>query len=348
MVHLVLAISAFLVLLIRNKKVLSFSFVILFVFAALRYDFGNDYDAYLAQFGYIKSGQYNSFDEEILFAWLNKISPSFSFLIVLTSAVFLYAVYVLIKNNVSLEYIGIAFLVFVINPYIFLMNLSAIRQSIAMAIFIFAVHFSKKKKIIPYIILIIIASLFHKSAIVLLPLYFVANEKKVKLWQIVAIVSVVLVLLLSPESLNQVITNFLEFFQDNNYNYYFSNDMQNSLRATLLSSVYLIYVLINIRKLDGGTLLYSKLYLIATIFAVLAYNISMATRLQMYFDVFSVVSLPGIIEYNYKNNKDFVSNLINVYVFPALILVIYILRYYSFFITPLWEDFRNYQTIFGA
>ena len=62
MVHLVLAISAFLVLLIRNKKVLSFSFVILFVFAALRYDFGNDYDSYLNCFNYIKNGQYIPFD----------------------------------------------------------------------------------------------------------------------------------------------------------------------------------------------------------------------------------------------------------------------------------------------
>lgn len=348
MVHLVLAISAFLVLLIRNKKVLSFSFVILFVFAALRYDFGNDYDSYLNCFNYIKNGQYNPFDEEVLYAWLNKISPSFSFLIVLTSAVFLYAVYVLIKNNVSEEYFGIAFLIFVINPYIFLMNLSALRQCLATAVFIFAVQFAKKKKIILYIALIIVASLFHKSAIVLLPFYFWANEKKVKSWQIVAIVSVLLVLLLSPESLNQLIEIVLEFFQDANYDYYYSNELQNSLRATLLSSVYLIYVLINITKLEGKTLMYSKLYMVAMIFAVLAYKLSMMTRLQMYFDIFSLVSLPGIIEYNYKKNQDLLSKVINVYAFPALILVIYLLRYYSFFINPLWESFTTYQTIFGV
>lgn len=348
MVHLFLAFNSFLGLLNKNKRLLSILFFALFVFSAIRYDYGNDYASYLRWFNYIKSTGSNPFGEQILYTFLNKISPSFNFLLTIVSGFYLYTVYRLIKNNVSDNYIGVSFLIFLINPYLFLMNLSAIRQSIAIALFIIAVYFSKKRKIIPYIVLILLATLFHKSAIILLPFYFWANGKKVKKWHIIAILAVIVFLFFTPDKFNDLITYFLEFFDDKTYNHYFSEGTGNSIRSTVLTAVYLIYLLLNIFKLDGKALVYTKLYVIALIFAVLAYKLSMLTRLQMYFDIFSVVSLPGIIEWNIKNNQKQISVLFNVYIFPLLILLIYILRYYSFFTNELWQSFATYQTILGA
>lgn len=351
MVHLILGLNALLALIGKNKKRLIIPFAGLFVFAALRYDFGNDYSSYLRWFNYIKSTGHSPFKTQILFTYLNEISPSFLFMIAFTSAVFLVSVYFLIRNNVSDEFVGISFLIFVINPYLFLMNLSSIRQSIATSLFILSIYFAKNKKLILYVILICCAALFHKSAIVLLPVFLIANEKPVKNWHIVAVVCVILFLLFSPSKVNELTSMFLEYFNDKTYTAYIngSNWETNSLRATLLSSLYLVYIFINIKKLRGSTLLYSKLYSIAIIFAIMAYRIPMATRFQMYFDLFSLVALPGIIETNLKNEKsDRISILINVYAFPLLLLVIYILRYYSFFVNPLWEKFTEYKTIFGA
>lgn len=348
MIHLYVGLNSFIALITRNKKLISVLFFILFIFATLRYDFGNDFNSYLNWFNYIKETNKNPFGSQVLFTLLNKISPNFTFLLVITSGFYLLAVYKLIKNYVSDEFCGVSFFIFLINPYLFFMNLSAIRQSIAIAIFIYATEFSKKNKLVPYIILVFIATLFHKSAIILFPFYFFANERKVKRWQIIGLVVITLFFLLIPQKLNELIEVFLNYFNDSTYNSYYSSAVGNSLRATILSSIYFIYLLLNIEKLNGNALLYSKLYLIALIFAILSYNFSMATRLQMFFDIFSVVSIPSIIESNVKYSKNSADKIINTYIFPTLIFLIYILRYYSFFTNDLWEKFASYQTILGV
>ena len=349
MVHLTLLLSTYLSFVkINKKKVLWSSFFLLFIFAALRYDFGSDYISYAKWFNYIKTTGRSPYGQQIIFTWLNKISPNYIIFLAITSGLYLFAVYKLIKNNLAEEYMGMAFLIFTINPYLFLQSLSAIRQSMAIVVFIIAIYYATQKKIVPYILLIITATLVHKSAIILLPVYFIANENKVKKSHIITTVSIILFLLLSPDNLTQIIERILEAFDDKNYTSYFVDSEQNSMRATLLSAVYLIYIILNIQKLKGKTLVYTKLYLVAIIFAVLAYNFSMLTRVQMYFDVFSIVSLPGIIEHNYKNNEKILSRAINVYALPILILLIYVLRYYSFFVNPLWESYRTYRTIIGV
>ena len=61
----------------------------------------------------------------------------------------------------------------------FIMTFSGLRQAIAMAICFFSYKFIKKKKIIFYIILILVASLFHTSAlfcIFVYPLYFLKMD----------------------------------------------------------------------------------------------------------------------------------------------------------------------------
>lgn len=56
-------------------------------------------------------------------------------------------------------------------------TLSFIRQSIAIAIFLFAVHFLKEKKLLPYILVILLAASFHKTTLIMIPVYFIAHIK---------------------------------------------------------------------------------------------------------------------------------------------------------------------------
>ena len=349
MVHITLIFSTMLSFLKENtKKILLLPFAVLFIFAALRYDYGNDYMSYANIFKNLTRYDYNLLIGEELFVLLNKISPSYQVMLIVVSLFFLFMVYKLISENVNIEYFGIAFLIFVINPYLFLVNLSAVRQSIAIALFIIAIEFAYKRKIIPYIIFIAIATLFHNSAIVLLPIYFIANGKELKKWQIITVVGIFIFILLTPDVLFGFIEEVLSFLDNANYNYYFDNGTENSLRATFLSALYGVYVLMNINRLSGKKLMFAKLYLLSIAFAVLAIRLSMLTRIQMYFDIFSVVAIPAIIEENYKNNDNYESRIINIYGFPLLLLAIYLLRYYSFFTNDLWESFVTYKTIFEA
>ena len=349
MVHVTLALSSVLAFVrLHKKSLLPLSFLLIILFAVCRYQYGNDYVPYYESFIQIHNGEGSPFPKEVLFTLLNKICPSFYILIAVTSSFFLLVIYKLIRSNIDDKFVGLAVFILLFNPYIYLVYLSAIRQSIAMALFIIAIYYSRQKKIVPYVLLVLTATLFHTSAIILLPLYFVANESKLNRTQFVILLVVVALFLFDSTLLKSTVAKALELFDNRNYDLYFRGESGNSLRATALSAVYFLYTLINLRKLSGATLMYAKLYLIGTILALFAYHFSMLTRVQMYFDLFSVVALPGIIKCNKEGAYGNLSRGINVYMFPILLGVIYVLRYYSFFMNPLWSSFVTYQTIWGA
>jgi hypothetical protein len=56
-------------------------------------------------------------------------------------------------------------------------SLSFIRQSMAIAIYLFAVHYLKERKLLPYIIIVLLAASFHKAILIMIPVYFIANIK---------------------------------------------------------------------------------------------------------------------------------------------------------------------------
>ena len=357
MVHFLLALAVFLAILgYKNKYVQSSAFVVLFAFAALRYMYGNDYKNYFLWFKHIHNGGVSQFRTEVLYNALNLFLPSFPVLIALTSLLLVWVVYRLISKNLPTHYAWIGVFIFVVNPTLFLMNLSAIRQSIAACFFILAVDFACRKKYFWYLALVVVATLFHKSAILLLPLCIIINAKPVKPWFCWAIIGVTLVLLLSSQLLLDAVVWVATQFGDKNYIYWANQDMKNSLRATLLTSVFFFYTLYNLPKLKGRGLIFAKLYLISPWLGVLAKEASMLTRLQIYFEIFSVVALPiifmqvqsrGNVVVNRRNVLITYGDCLNKYVMPALIVVIYLLRYYSFFTNDLWEPFFTYRSIFS-
>lgn len=330
-----------------KKALLILAFVVLLVFAGVRYGFGNDFFSYEKNYDAIQNGGTSSFEKQVFFNLLLRYSPSFSWVIFITSVLTIVPVYKLISKYVAPEIAWVSVFIYCINPYLFLMSLSALRQSLATSMFIFAVFFAFKRKLIPYVILILCATLFHTSAIVLLPFYFVANDRKVSVKLVVIFTCLFLALFFSAPLLDNVAQFVLDIFDNKQYDYYYDQGATNSVRATILSSFYLVYILINLPRLEGATLMCSKLYLLGCFFSVLAFRLSMLTRLQMYFDIFSLVSLPMILLENIKLNEKSVYTLLNKYILPALMFIVYFLRYYSFFTNPLWEPFYNYETIVG-
>ena len=356
MVHFLLALAVFFAILgYKNKYVQRIAFVVLFAFAALRYMYGNDYRNYFLWFRHIHNGGESQFRTEILYNALNRWLPSFPVLVALTSLLLIWVVYRLITKHLPTQLAWIGVFIFVVNPVLFLMNLSAIRQSIAACIFIIAVNFAYRKKYVWYLLLVIAAALFHKTAVLLLPLCLIINAKPVKPWVCWAIFGGTLTMLLFSQPLTNFALWVAERFGDKNYIYWLGQEMQNSLRATLLTSVFFFYTLYNLPRLTGKGLVFAKLYLISPWLGVLAKEIAMLTRFQIYFEIFSVVALPiifmqvrsrGPVTVNRRNVLITYGDCINKYVMPPLIVIIYLLRYYSFFTNDLWKSFFTYRTIF--
>lgn len=356
MVHVWLALAViFAISGKKNKYLQRFAFVVLFLFAALRFMYGNDYYNYYRWFNHIHAGGESGFKTEVLYNLMNQILPSFPMLVALSSAFLILVVYWLITKNLPTNYSWIGICIFIISPALFLMNLSALRQSIATCFFIIAINCACKKKYLRYLVLVIVAALFHKSAILLLPFCLIANAKPVKPWVCWAILAGTAVLLLSSDLLMNIVVWVATQFNDKNYIYMAEQDMQNSIRATLLTSVFFFYVLFNLPKLKGRALIYAKIYLLSPLLGVLARELSMLTRIQMYFDMFAVVALPlifmevksrGPVIVNRRNVLITFWDCLNKYAFPVLIVTIYLLRYYSFFTNPEWAAFFTYRTIF--
>ena len=356
MVHVWLALAVlFAALGYKNKYIQRVAFVILFVFAALRFMYGNDYYNYYRWFNHIHAGGRSGFKTEILYNLLNRILPSFPVLIALSSALLIWLVYRLLTKNLPTCYSWLGICIFVISPALFLMNLSALRQSIATCCFVVAVNFACKKNYLGYLIMVVMAALFHKSAILLLPFCLLANKRPVKplfCWLVLVGTGILLV---TSDLLLNIVVWVAERFGDKNYIYMAEQDMQNSIRATLLTSVFFFYVLFNLPKLKGNALIYAKIYLISPLLGVLAREISMLTRLQMYFDIFAIVAIPSIfmeirsrgpVIVNRRNVLLTFWDCLNKYAIPPLIVIIYLLRYYSFFTNPEWDAFFTYRTIF--
>ena len=356
MVHVWLALAIlFAAVGAKNKYIQRVAFVILFAFAALRFMYGNDYYNYYLWFNYIKAGFESPFKTEFLYNFLNRYLPSFPVLVALSSALLMVVVYRLINKNLPTNYAWIGICIFVISPALFLMNLSALRQSIATCFFVMAVNLACKKNYVGYLAMVVVAALFHKSAILLLPFCLIANPRPVKRLFCWLFLLGTLAMLMFPGVLLNVVVWVAERFGDKNYIYMAEQDMQNSIRATLLTSVFFFYVLFNLPRLKGKALVYAKIYMISPLLGVLAREISMLTRLQMYFDIFAIVALPtiymqtrarGPVKVNRRNILITYWDCINKYAIPVMIIAIYLLRYYSFFTNSEWEAFFTYRTIF--
>ena len=119
------------------------------------------------------------------FDWLNRILYAQGYeanSLFITMAAITVLFFYLALNRLDKEYSISAFCVYLLT-FAFLVN--GMRQGVACAVFLYAYKFIQEKKPIPYILLIAFAGLFHASALILLPLYFVLRYALPSLWYIV-------------------------------------------------------------------------------------------------------------------------------------------------------------------
>lgn len=310
---------------------------VLFLFLALRYDFGNDYMSYYRVHEAVNAGQQSTLgNKEIFYRSLNLLIPNFYVFVAIISFFYICTIFFLINRTLYRRHYWFALLILLINPYLFLVHLSSFRQTIAICFIVIAVHFLTKGKSVFYFLFVAVAIGFHQSALIMLPVYFLLNQKKIKAIKATTILGAVFLLLLTP--LFDIIIRWVLDFFPKSYSYYYEQGLQNSLRATIISSFYFFLIVLNLNKLNGKELIYGKLSLIATIISLLAYKVSMITRIGMYFDIFLIVTIPLVFS-KMKKGK------VRVIIFIAM-LGIYILRYWSFFNNEVWIDsYRTYQSI---
>lgn len=200
---------------------LKFTFLLIFIFIAIRVDFGGDYQSYIRIFEFNKE-YYKPFESIDLFtgpergyAFLNYILPSHRALLVVLSVFTCYTYYWVFKNYIPKKYYFHAFsLMMIFNNMLLFFQIGALRNAVAVNILILSTPFIIKRKLLPYILSIIVAFLFHRSAVLYMPIiYFIAtpNEFKrsdIKKWTIAG----VLILTVSTSSLLSIISPLIDTY----------------------------------------------------------------------------------------------------------------------------------------
>ena len=101
-------------------------------------------------------------------------------------------------------------------------TLSYLRQSLAIAIFLFAIRYIKEKRIVPYMLLVLLAASFHNSLLLVIPIYFLAQIPVNRVSMGVYAGVTVLVLIFSWQ-LFDLVTQFVYQYYATEQNLYFMN-----------------------------------------------------------------------------------------------------------------------------
>ncbi len=271
--------------------------------SALRYGIGFDYNTYAAQYGEIASKSIAEFmmeyHSDIGFCVFMKlctfISKEPAFFFFASSLVVSVLTAVCVKVFIDESLAGFSMYFFMTMGF-FYGSMNLIRQYTAALISVFSIKFMRSRKFIPFLCIVIAAALFHKSALILIPVYFIANIRLNRRTVIIYGVGTAFMYLFS-EPVLKFITKYV-------YSYY---DVESSLFMQGTGNIYIVVPLIIFilafimrDKLDPIFVNYS---LFSLILHILMTKHFILERLAIYFSITYIFLLPGIIAALYSHMK---------------------------------------------
>jgi hypothetical protein len=332
---------------------LKVSFTLIFLFLALRYDFGNDYNRYLDTF--IQYKQYNQIE---FFDKTHQFDPGWVFLIWLFRPLGFFAMtavlallncivyYHFIKKYVPVRYYWLAIFLYIYYPEFMLIHSSAMRQSVAILLFVFSLDYLYKKDAIRYFVCIGLASLVHLSALILLPVYLLSifNLRifNLRIFTVIGVIfgSIYGSLFLFAQSLspyvNLFISNYFEIYKG-----FQDAGVVDTGLGILYFSVMSILTVYFVRLQNKETALVFLISMISSMLIPLSAIIGLISRVGMYFAPANIIAYSIIL----MNLKKPISKII----YLTILLTAATYRFFQFFYSDTYKDaFGIYQTIFSA
>jgi hypothetical protein len=161
-----------------NRAALLFIFLFLFIPSSLRLNVGNDYAGYVQTMHLIVSNAYvpTEIGFNLLVRILYGLSGFENFLLVFAVLAFATIFIFMLAIEKESENYWFTFFLFMAFGYYF-QSFSSVRYYFAVAIALVSIPFVMQKKWLEFVLLILLAAAFHKSVLVVLPLYFLASLK---------------------------------------------------------------------------------------------------------------------------------------------------------------------------
>lgn len=321
----------------QTKRGMFFSLIsilILAIFAGLRdTSIGTDVDYYLTADLNLASNfnnffaYYNSCGEELLFALLvfaiNKIFNNINFLMFVIQLIMTTLVYIEIYRNRKKFNMGISLFIYCIFAYPRFLNI--IRQGIAISIIIFSMRFIEKKQLKKFLITILIASLFHRTAIIAIFLYFLyRNVENKRKYNILFSYCMIFIAVIGYDYMLKLLLNM--GILPNKYDAFLTKYMRENIKidyATAFYKLIWIYLLLTTGKYmkpkDENYNFYIHLLVIDIILWELNYKIMNAERLSYYFGLIGMINFyPQLYNVKLKNKKQKIIILLSIVLISIL------------------------------
>lgn len=279
----------------QNRLYLIGIFTILFLCSALRFDIGNDYRQYTQTAHEAFVGGYVV--TEVGFNWLVRVIYTlsggeyyelvFAVFAFMTLMIFLKAFY---EQSVNFTFTYFLF----ITLGLYFQTYNTVRYYLVLAISLYAMRFVLNRDWIKFIFWILIAALFHKSVLLVIPVYWMASFSWKKWMIVMGLVFSVgcflgkglvlkLALLLYPSYENTV---FLEG----------GTSPISILRGILVIGLYLWYRRRYEREvIDKELLFYAQLNLLSVVVCIFFSFLPVVTRIAYYFSISQLFMIPKMI-----------------------------------------------------
>lgn len=288
----------------RNKFPISFfvvpSFILLFYISTFRGDFTTDYTNYSILFDIYNS--YDFFDiftagfyQEIGYVFMNRVIGLFTtnqiYLFAVTTIIILFGFYHhIVKYSTN---VWLSVLMFVtVGSYYTSFNIT--RQILAAAIIFIGSRFLYERKFFKFLFVVILASLFHKTALIMIPFYFILNFR-IKLRNILLVLAgFAFVAYFFQDILN--ILQSIGLYDNYTENSYGMTGA--SFANALLPIALAIFALFHSKKLDSKNNNMHRIWFNATLFYAavntLSLQIQMVERISYFFAPYALLLIPFI------------------------------------------------------
>lgn len=212
----------------------------------------------------------------------------------------------------------LSFVLYLALPLFATVIFSGIRQGVAIGIIVWAYGLIKEKKLIPFIVVVLLACTFHSTAIVALacyPLYHLKLEKMTAFW---GGVGALLAIYILQEPLFIILARFVS----SNTNMYRTNSINLFL---LLSAIYATCVFF-VKKEDYETRGYLNIFWLACAAQAFSKVHMLAGRITWYFMPVLIVMVPRLLKKANIKEKYILKVLPGVIGALAILLGLYYLR----------------------
>lgn len=275
--------------------------------SAIRYDIGFDYSYVYAPFyeKILQSPITNIFNErhEIGFVILEYITASFSqnfqMVFVVTSILLILLYFVYFYKYSCNMVMSVA--MFMLWGYYFC-SMNFVRQTIASGIFLYAVQSVIEKKPIKYVLITLLAASFHKSALIMLPFYFILQIKINK--KVLVLYCSAVAFIFSTSHI------FLEFATEKWFTWYNLNDWHISrgypwITAILPVIMFIIFYTFSdvLERINPQYSVLVSSSFFSAFFFVIALKHSILDRFSLYFEPVMLVGTTYIITGLYEQLK---------------------------------------------